>query len=479
MNKNDRRWHSRSVCGVMGRRIDIELTSKVDDETWTWRAAGAKQPKGTLAPKLLYDGAKVGDVVRAEVENDIDGIVVLLVLPPKEKRAEAERLEMLAPVERRAPVTPPAPRRDDRGPRPPRDERGPRPPRDERDKKRAPRSPRDTERGRRAPGDTERGRRAPGDTERAPRAQRPARPKPEPVPERPKPKRLNPGHVHRNAVLESRPPEHQPIAEHVLRGGIPAVRQAIETQNATLKSDNQPPIKAEPLLALAEDLLPALKTAEWRDRADAATAAGDDISLRDLRSVVTGADVARDDESRLLARTLRESLDARLKAERDTWLNDIGTALTESRVVRALRIASRPPDPAMRFPADLGARLAEAAGSALSSDAPPDRWLAVLDAVQVSPVRRSVQPAGLPPAPPDAFISTLKTLVPRVPALGPLVGIDPKTPPPPPGKRIPAKPSSVSPEKTEEPRPAADTDSEKSEGESQNGNQNAPSVASD
>ena len=30
----------------MSRRIEVELTSSRDDGTWTWRAAGAKQPAG-------------------------------------------------------------------------------------------------------------------------------------------------------------------------------------------------------------------------------------------------------------------------------------------------------------------------------------------------------------------------------------------------------------------------------------------------
>ena len=46
----------------MSRRIEVELTSQRDDGTWTWRAAGAKQPKGSLDGTLLYDGASVGDV---------------------------------------------------------------------------------------------------------------------------------------------------------------------------------------------------------------------------------------------------------------------------------------------------------------------------------------------------------------------------------------------------------------------------------
>ena len=399
----------------MGRRIDIELTSKVDDDTWTWRVAGAKQPKGTVHAKLLYEGCNVGDVVRAEVEDDIDGIVVTLVTPPKTKRAEPERLEILPPVERRPPPPP--------SPRPAKPERGPRPGgRDrERDRERA------------APA---RGGDRPRSDRRAPRA---ARPKPEPAPERPKPKRLNPGHVHRNDVLASLPPEQRPIAEQLLRGGIPAVRQAIDTQNAARKAENQPPVKAEPLLGLAEELLPALKAAEWRDRADAALAAGDDISLRDLRSVVGSAE-ARDDDTRLLARTLREALDVRLKSDREAWLTDIADALTATRVVRALRIASRPPDPAMRFPAELGARLAEAAGTAMGPEAPPDRWLAVLDAVSVSPVRRAVKPAGLPSEPPEEFLATVKAHVQRVPALGPLVGVEPPPPKPLPPKPLPPKP---------------------------------------
>src|SRR4051794_38582326 len=79
----------------MSRRIDIELTSARDDGTWTWRAAGAKQPKGFLDGKLLYEGAKTGDVVRAEADFEIEGITIIAVLPPKEKRSEPDRLEIV------------------------------------------------------------------------------------------------------------------------------------------------------------------------------------------------------------------------------------------------------------------------------------------------------------------------------------------------------------------------------------------------
>src|SRR6478735_6202570 len=86
----------------MSRRIEVELTSSRDDGTWTWRAAGAKQPKGDLEGSLLYDGAKVGDVVRADADFMIDGIVITAVLPPKGARKEPERIEIIG-----------SPRRDD------------------------------------------------------------------------------------------------------------------------------------------------------------------------------------------------------------------------------------------------------------------------------------------------------------------------------------------------------------------------------
>ena len=64
---------------AMPRRIEVELTSSRDDGTWTWRAAGARQPKGELDGRLLPAGAKVGDVLRAEADFDIEGITVMAV----------------------------------------------------------------------------------------------------------------------------------------------------------------------------------------------------------------------------------------------------------------------------------------------------------------------------------------------------------------------------------------------------------------
>ena len=56
--------------------MEIELTSKQSDGTWTWRAAGAKLPKGSLDGSLLSDTSSVGDIIRVETEQFVDGISV-------------------------------------------------------------------------------------------------------------------------------------------------------------------------------------------------------------------------------------------------------------------------------------------------------------------------------------------------------------------------------------------------------------------
>src|SRR5262249_28671535 len=135
---------------------------------------------------------------------------------------------------------------------------------------------------------------------------------------------------------------------------IPAVRQAIDKENEARKERGEPPINGSELLALAEKLRPRLRTAEWRDRAEAALADVNEIDLRHLRPAVVAADsAARDDETRALAAQLRESLAERVDHEQAAWLQDITSALDSGRAVRALRLSSRPPkagtilDPAM------------------------------------------------------------------------------------------------------------------------------------
>ncbi|MCU0272698.1 MAG: hypothetical protein MUE34_05635 [Acidimicrobiales bacterium] len=415
----------------MSRRIEIELTSARDDGSWTWRAAGAKQPKGELAGGLLYEGAKVGDVVRAEAEFLLDGIEILSVLPPKGAKPRPDNVIEVIGSRRSEPgVTttlvekrgrggrdrgdrgergdrPPRGDRPDRGPRGERPDRGPRPERGER----RDRPPRD---------------RADARPRREGGEQRPRR---EPPPTKPKPKRLKARRVHRDAVVASLPEEQKPIAEQLLRGGIPGVRQAVERQNEAARAEGRPEIKADALVGLAEQLLPRLKTAEWRDRAEAALAGIEEIDLRDIRSVVVAADgAARDEETRALAGQLREGLAARVEQEHREWLADIATNLQEGRTVRALRLSSRPPKAGAPLPPDLAERLVLATSEALAADVTSERWATVLDAVSYSPIRSSVVPAGIPEQPGDELLATVRKLADRVPAIAALFGIEAPAP---------------------------------------------------
>ena len=101
--------------------------------------------------------------------------------------------------------------------------------------------------------------------------------------------------------------------------------------------------------------------------------------------------------------------------------------------MRALRVSSRPPEPGTRFPAELVKRLSEAAGTAMNAEATVDRWVALLDAVAASAVRRTVQPAGLPAEPSEELLAAARRAATRVPGIAKLLGIEPEegsTPPP-------------------------------------------------
>ena len=260
-------------------------------------------------------------------------------------------------------------------------------------------------------------------------------------------------------MLAALAPEQRAIAEQVMRGGLAGVRSAVDEQNKQARAAGGPEIRAEAILSLAEELLRGVQAAEWRDKAEAATAIVDEISLRDLRTVVAGADAGgRDEESRALAGRLREGLERRSAAERQTWMDEIATCLAEGRVVRALRVSSRAPEQGIRLPPELSTGLSTAAGEAMSAEAAPDRWLAVLEAVLASPVRRSIAPKGLPNGADEAALKTIRAAIPKVPALGPLLGESPSSRPvPPPPPRRPPAPAAAASVPPAEPAPAPPT----------------------
>ncbi|MGH9124682.1 MAG: hypothetical protein ACRDZ8_08135 [Acidimicrobiales bacterium] len=241
-------------------------------------------------------------------------------------------------------------------------------------------------------------------------------------------------------MLETLPPEHRPIAEQVIRGGIPAVRTAIHLEGEKAAAEGRPAPNAQALLAIAEELLPRVKAAEWRDRAEAAAKMADELPLRELRSLLEGASAARDDQSRAMAASLRETLDRRGEEMRVVWVEEIQADLADSRLVRALRLSARPPEAATKLPAELAAQLTDAAGKAMSPDTPAERWAAMLEAVAASPVRRQVKPLGLPNDAKEPLLQAARQQSARVPALAPMLGI---TIPPPPGPIRPPPPSTT------------------------------------
>ena len=447
-------------------RLEIELTSERPDGTWTWRAAGAKQPKGVVESSVVPGGAKVGDVLRAEADFELDGISVTSLAPKAPARTGPEVLKLVgsqAPVEgvTTSLVGKRGRDRDDRPPRGPREDgpRGPRPDgaRGVRPGQRREGPPRDRAAGGDGPG---RGRpprpdgdarsrprrpegegRSPatGRPDRPPRSDRPRGPRPEGAgreaaerkPARQRPPRFQPGRTHRDAALAALPEEQRPIAEQILKGGVRAVREALAAQK----------IDPGPMVTLAENLAPALRAAEWRDRADAALGELLTVPLRELRAIVTAAtDAARGEGAREIATKLKEALTSRTETQRTEWIDGISAALDANRPLRALRQASRPPGPGARLSAELATRLAQAASEAMTATTPPARWLDLLDAVVASPVSRTVRPAGIPEAADEELKGRARAAAGSVPALAPLLGI--KVPPPPirQAKAAPAQP---------------------------------------
>ena len=219
------------------------------------------------------------------------------------------------------------------------------------------------------------------------------------------------------------------MAEEVLRGGVPGVRQAIGRMNKKAKAEGLPPIKADPLIALAERMAPRLKAAEWRDRAEAAWAGIDEIDLRDIRSVIVAADrAARTEETRALAENLRTGLTARVEAEHRQWLDELAATMADGRTVRALRLSSRPPKAGSPLPPDMAERLAQSAAESLGPEESQARWAAVVDAVAFSPVRTQVSPTGIPERPGEPLLAAVRKVADRVPQIAGLFGIEPEPP---------------------------------------------------
>lgn len=425
----------------MSRRLEVELTSRRDDGSWTWRAAGAKQPKGVLDGELLPPGAGEGDVLRVDADFEVDGIFVTQVLPPKARSGKppAERIELIGPPDRAAGTT--TTRVGGRGGRKrdgdrrqpkrsaggedgrnrrrkrsdePRDGDG-RPGQDKAGPKR--RRERGRDRSQRRDGEAKRSQSEDAAKEKAAAPERPPKPKA---------RKLRPGRRHRDALIASLPAEQQVVAEQVARGGLAAVRTEIETQNRKAADEGTPEVPAEGVIALAESLVGPMQIAEWRDRADAALAGIGRADLRDLRSVLVAAeDYARDAEARELAEQIREGLNERVERSQREWHDELRTTLADGRVVRALRLSSRPPKAGAPLPPEIAQELTSQANAALGTGASQHRIAVVLEAVAFSPVRPYVVLSNIPAEPTEELVEAVRKVASRLPEVAAALGIEP------------------------------------------------------
>ncbi|MDA8117760.1 MAG: hypothetical protein M0000_10375 [Actinomycetota bacterium] len=451
----------------MSPRLELELTSERPDGTWTWRKAGAREPRGVLAGSLLYEGAKVGDVVRAEVSFEIDGISVEAVHPPQKREESRHQVLEIVPAPRQQFTNieyAKRPRGRDR-----REEGGER----KGGKRREGRERKEGTGGRPTEGrerkegtggrpteGRERKEGATGHAEarrtRRPEERRPAAPRADQKTAAPRFAKLNPGRKHRNEFLAGVAEEHKVIAEQLMAGGLPAVRSAIAEQNRELAKEGKVPQAAEPILAIAEGLLPPLERATWLDRAEAALAVADRIGLRDLKAVVSfGERVARSDEMKETLDKLKELLSSRSGTLEAEWVASIQEALEEGKSIKAVRLSTRPPDVTSKLPDEVLAKLASAASTTLSPASSADHWTAMLSALETSPVRKMVEPSGFPPNAPAELHALAQQMSGRIPNLASLLGI--KMPPPPRPRRKVGEPAAEA-EAVAEEAPAAEAE---------------------
>ena len=210
------------------------------------------------------------------------------------------------------------------------------------------------------------------------------------------------------------------------RGGLAAVRSEIDAQNRRAASEGNPEVPAEGLISLAESLVGPLQSAEWRDRADAAISQIEKLDLRDLRSVLVAAeDFARDAEARDLADRIRDGLNDRLESSQREWHDDLRLTLTDGRVVRALRLSSRPPKAGAPLPPEIAQELTAQANAALGSGASQHRIAVVLEAVAYSPVRPYVVLPNIPDEPEAELLEVVRKVADRLPEVATALGIDP------------------------------------------------------
>jgi hypothetical protein len=248
--------------------------------------------------------------------------------------------------------------------------------------------------------------------------------------------------THRNALLATLSPEQLPVAEQLLRGGMPSVRAAVAEQNKNATAQGRPTIDATTIDRIAEELLSKTTVALWKDRAAGAIGAGRELRLRDLRAVVTSAKtVSLDEEARAQLKELQTALTARLEHLRTQWTEKLDAAVASSNVKEALTLVARPPDMSTRVSAEMAHKVVTLTSEALTAEQDPTLWKEIVALTVDTSIRRNVKPLGIPDD--ESCKAVAIHNAGAIPELAKLLGM--KVPPPPPPTRLPRRPTTRRP----------------------------------
>ena len=379
-------------------KIDVEITSQRDDGDWTWRAVGAREPKGTIDASLLPTNSVVGSQFLVETEYFLDGIVITKVFDKKQESGKSETLEILGSGKKTDLVTTQLAK----------------------GKKRKGTSKRSPSSSTSRINEREKKKSSPEKEQPSNKAIRKPRKQTKRVPDAqfPKSKRLKAKRHHRNETIKNLPDDMKRIAEILLQKGLPGLRESISLQNEIAKKAGEPEIPEEILLKVAEQIYPNLRTAEWLDRADGALRGMDSVDLRDIRSVIVASEnVQKNNEVRSLSEKLKEGFNKRVETDQQNWLKEVISTLKEGRVVRALRLSSRPPKAGFPLPEDLLTSLTEATNAALAADATQSRWGTVAEAAAFSPIHDRVVPEGVPKNPNEELLKIIRRIASKAPSI--------------------------------------------------------------
>jgi len=386
-------------------KIDVEITSQREDGDWTWRAVGAREPKGTVGASLLPDDLVVGAKFSVETEHFLDGIVVTKVFDQKQASEKGETLELLGSGQQTDLVTTQL-AKSKKGRKPP---------------KRSPSSNSRTNERNKSKKSFVKKDKPSSSTKRKPSSSTKRKPRNETKnndSQFPKSKRLKAKKHHRNEAVNNLPEDFKRLAGILSQKGMPGLRDSISAQNEIAKKAGEPEIPEDLLLKLAERVYPELRTAEWLDRADGALRGIETVDLRDIRSVIVASEnVQKNDEVRSLAEKLKEGFNKRVDTDQKNWLKEVISTLKEGRVVRALRLSSRPPKAGFPLPEDLLNSLTEATNEALSADVTQSRWGTIAEAAAFSPVHDRVIPVGVPENPNEELLKIIRRISSKAPSI--------------------------------------------------------------